>query len=109
MVIVWNLTGARLSGLYHEKNWRAPPANLPPMNDAMFLCPLSPHQPAAMNSNAQFLLKVLLASTAVSVLLKYGGPTLSIPATPASALIGVFLLPAIVAAALCWRSAAAPG
>lgn len=62
-----------------------------------------------MNSNAQFVLKVLLASTAVSVLLKYGGPTLSIPATPASALIGVFLLPAIVAAALCWRAAAAQG
>ncbi len=67
------------------------------------------HKAGAMNSNASFVLKVLVASTAVSVLLKYGGPTLSIPATPASALIGVFLLPVIVATALWWRAAAAQG
>lgn len=109
MVIVWNLTGERLSGLYPMKNWCAPAALLPPMHDPMLLCLLSRHQPGAMNSNARFLLKVLIASTAVSVLLKYGGPTLSIPPTSASALIGVFLLPVFVAAALCWRAAAAQG
>jgi hypothetical protein len=91
------------------KNWHVPETLLRPIGDAMLLCLLSRHQPGVMNSNAQFVLKVLIASTAVSVLLKYGGPTLSIPPTSASALIGVFLLPVLLAAALCWRAAAAQG
>ena len=57
-----------------------------------------------MNHPAGFILKVLLISAGLSLLLKYGGPLLSIPATTRNALIAVVVPPALVAIALGWRS-----
>lgn len=57
-----------------------------------------------MATQAGFILKVLILSAAISVLIKYGGPTLDIAATPAKALVAVFLPTLIVAIALLWRT-----
>jgi hypothetical protein len=45
-----------------------------------------------------FIFKVLLISAGLSILIKYGGPILSIPATPTNALLLV-LVPTLL-----WRS-----
>lgn len=57
-----------------------------------------------MNSNTVFILKILIISLAVSIAIKYGGPTLSIPATNVSAVIGVFFPTIVIAIALLWRA-----
>ncbi|WP_013321198.1 hypothetical protein [Gloeothece verrucosa] len=56
------------------------------------------------NAQIGFILKVLLLSTGLSILIKYGGPLVQIPATPINALIGISLLPLIMLIALWWRS-----
>jgi hypothetical protein len=53
---------------------------------------------------AGFILKVLVISTGLSILIKYGGPSLSIAATPANALTLVFVPTLIVANGLLWRT-----
>lgn len=57
-----------------------------------------------MNSNTGFILKILIISFAVSVAIKYGGPTLSIPATNVSAVIGVFSPTLVIVIALLGRA-----
>ena len=57
-----------------------------------------------MDSQGIFLLKVLLASAAISTSIVYGGPRLAIPATNAIALIAVFLPAVILASILTWRA-----
>ncbi|HEY9876746.1 MAG TPA: hypothetical protein V6D12_25200 [Candidatus Obscuribacterales bacterium] len=52
----------------------------------------------------QFILKVLLISGGLSVLIKYAGPILYIPATSINALIAVFVPTLILAIALLWRA-----
>lgn len=64
---------------------------------------------ALMNSSerlkqAEFILKVLVISTGLSILIKYGGPILSIPATPNNALTLVFVPTLMVALALWLRT-----
>jgi len=57
-----------------------------------------------MASPISFILKVLLFSTVISILIKYGGASLNLPATSGTA-IGLVLLPTIVMAiALSWRA-----
>ncbi|MBN3877141.1 MULTISPECIES: hypothetical protein [unclassified Nostoc] len=56
-----------------------------------------------MENQLGLILKLLLLSALLSVLIKYAGPSLSIPATATNALIIVFLPIAIVAIALLWR------
>ncbi len=55
-----------------------------------------------MDNKPAFILKVLILSTLISLLIKYGGPSLSVPATATSALIAV-LLPSAVMGLLLWR------
>jgi hypothetical protein len=57
-----------------------------------------------MASPISFVLKVLLLSTVISILIKYGGGSLNLPATSGTA-IGLVLSPTIVMAiALSWRA-----
>ena len=56
-----------------------------------------------MNSTFGFILKVLLASTALSLVIKYGGPLLAVPATSTSALISVLLPTAVLAMIFAWQ------
>jgi len=51
-----------------------------------------------------FILKVLLISAGLSILIKYGGPILSIPATPTNALLLVLVPTLLVAIALWLRT-----
>lgn len=51
-----------------------------------------------------FILKVLLISAGLSILIKYGGPILSIPATPTNALLMVLVPTLLVAIALWLRT-----
>jgi len=53
---------------------------------------------------ARFILKVLIISTGLSALIKYGGPTAAIVATPTNVLAIVFVPALIVAIALLWRT-----
>jgi len=53
---------------------------------------------------AGFIFKVLVISAGLSILIKYGGPNLSIPATPTNALTLVFVPTLIVAIMLLGRS-----
>ncbi|MFE1745949.1 hypothetical protein [Coleofasciculus sp. H7-2] len=55
-----------------------------------------------MTTQAGFILKVLVISAALSILIKYGGPYLSIPATPALVLMVVFL-PTLIMAVSFWQ------
>ena len=50
-----------------------------------------------------FIVKVLAISAAIAILIKFGGPSLVIPATPAIALTIVLLPTVIMAIALGWR------
>lgn len=56
-----------------------------------------------MENQLGFVLKLLLLSALLSVLIKYAGPSLSIPATATNALIIVLLPIVIIAIALLWR------
>lgn len=57
-----------------------------------------------MASPISFVLKVLLLSTVISILIKYGGASLNLPGTSETAL-GLVLLPTVVMAiALGWRA-----
>lgn len=56
-----------------------------------------------MENQLGFVLKLLLLSALLSVLIKYAGPSLSVPATATNALIIIFLPVVIMAIALLWR------
>ncbi|MEH2289656.1 hypothetical protein [Nostoc sp.] len=56
-----------------------------------------------MENQLGLILKLLLLSALLSVLIKYAGPSLLIPATASNALIIVLLPIALVAIALLWR------
>ncbi|MCP6760590.1 MAG: hypothetical protein NHB32_18015 [Fischerella sp. CENA71] len=59
-----------------------------------------------MKNQLGFLLKVFLLSAVISLLIKYAGPFLFIPATSINALIIVLLPTVMMAIALLWRSQA---
>ena len=56
-----------------------------------------------MSNQTAFLLKVLILSGGLSLLIKYGGPYLSIPSTTINALITVLMPPIVVGILLWWR------
>ncbi|BAZ66474.1 MAG: hypothetical protein KME28_21825 [Pelatocladus maniniholoensis HA4357-MV3] len=56
-----------------------------------------------MKNQLGFVLKVFLLSAVISLLIKYAGPFLFIPATSINALIIVLLPTVIMAIALLWR------
>ncbi|MFB2772900.1 hypothetical protein ACE1AT_27055 [Pelatocladus sp. BLCC-F211] len=56
-----------------------------------------------MKNQLGFLLKVFLLSAVISLLIKYAGPFLFIPATSINALIIVLLPTVMMAIALLWR------
>ncbi|MEH1971509.1 MULTISPECIES: hypothetical protein [unclassified Nostoc] len=56
-----------------------------------------------MENQLGFVLKLLLLSALLSLLIKYVGPSLSIPATATNALIIILLPIVIIAIALLWR------
>ncbi|MEH2136399.1 hypothetical protein [Nostoc sp.] len=56
-----------------------------------------------MENQLGLVLKLLLLSALLSVLIKYAGPNLSIPATATNALTIILLPIAIIAIALLWR------
>ena len=57
-----------------------------------------------MNPNISPIVKVFTFSAALSLAIKYAGPSLSIPSTDFNALIAVFSPSLIVAAILGWRA-----
>jgi hypothetical protein len=57
-----------------------------------------------MGTQANFLLKVFILSAGVSVLIKYGGPSLPVAPTAVNALIAVLTPSLILAIALPWRA-----
>jgi len=57
-----------------------------------------------LKNQSGFILEVLLLSAVLSFLIKYGSPTLSIPATPAIVLEIVFMPTLVMAIVLFWRS-----
>ncbi|MEG4962829.1 hypothetical protein QUA78_19310 [Microcoleus sp. K4-B3] len=57
-----------------------------------------------MNTNISPILKVFTLSAALSLAIKYAGPSLSIPSTDLNALIAVFTPSIILAAILGWRA-----
>lgn len=57
-----------------------------------------------MNSEIIFIIKVLILSTALSVLIKYGGQMIAIAPTQIDVLLGVFLPTVIMAILLGWRT-----
>lgn len=56
-----------------------------------------------MNHTANLILKVAIASAVLSVMVKYGGPFLTIAPTAVNALIAVLLPTLITGAVLLWR------
>lgn len=56
-----------------------------------------------MSNQANFILKVFILSLGVSVLIKYGGPSLPVGATSVNALIAVLTPSLILAIAFLWR------
>ncbi|MEH1796276.1 MULTISPECIES: hypothetical protein [unclassified Nostoc] len=56
-----------------------------------------------MENQLGLVLKLLLLSALLSLLIKYAGPNLSIPATATNALTIILLPIAIIAIALLWR------
>jgi hypothetical protein len=56
-----------------------------------------------MENQLSFVLKVFLLSAVISLLIKYVGPFLFIPATSVNALMIVLLPTVIMAIALLWR------
>ncbi|TAE41820.1 MAG: hypothetical protein EAZ90_17515 [Oscillatoriales cyanobacterium] len=61
-----------------------------------------------MNTNISPILKVFTLSAAISLAIKYAGPSLSIPSTDINALIAVLSPSLIVAAILGWRASQQP-
>lgn len=57
-----------------------------------------------MDTQTNFLLKVLILSAAISALIKYAGPSLPVAATSLNALIASVTPTIILAIALVWRS-----
>lgn len=57
-----------------------------------------------MNTNISPIAKVFTLSAAISLAIKYAGPSLSIPSTDINALIAVLSPSLIVAAILGWRA-----
>ncbi|MEB3281550.1 MAG: hypothetical protein VKK42_21770 [Lyngbya sp.] len=57
-----------------------------------------------MDNKLGFILKVLLLSAAVSVLIKYVGPSVSIPLSVTNTLIAVFFPTIAIALILTWRA-----
>lgn len=57
-----------------------------------------------MGTQTNFILKVLVLSAGVSVLIRYGGPSLGIAATSVNALIAVLTPMVVLAIALLWRA-----
>ncbi|MDJ0901126.1 MAG: hypothetical protein QNJ55_20185 [Xenococcus sp. MO_188.B8] len=57
-----------------------------------------------MNDTIAFVVKILIFSTLLSVLIKYGGQLLSINPTVAIVIMAILLPTIIVAVALGWRS-----
>ncbi|MEO8893817.1 MAG: hypothetical protein ABI417_20210 [Coleofasciculaceae cyanobacterium] len=57
-----------------------------------------------MNTNISPILKVFCFSAALSLAIKYAGPSLSIPSTDLNALIAVVCPSIILAAILGWRA-----
>ncbi|MGD1712458.1 hypothetical protein [Dapis sp. BLCC M172] len=56
-----------------------------------------------MNNKIIFILKVLILSAGLSLLIKYGGPYLSISSTAINALIAVLMPPIFIGILLGWR------
>ncbi len=56
-----------------------------------------------MNNKIIFIIKVLILSAGLSLLIKYGGPYLSIPSTAINALIAVLIPPIVVGILLGWQ------
>lgn len=56
-----------------------------------------------MESKFIFTLSVLLLSTAISLIIKYGGEKIAIPPTTTNALLGILGLPLVVGIALWFR------
>ncbi|OZH52238.1 hypothetical protein AFK68_25700 [Hydrocoleum sp. CS-953] len=56
-----------------------------------------------MNNKIIFIIKVLILSAGVSLLIKYGGPYLSVPSTDINALIAVLMPPIFIGILLGWR------
>ncbi|MCL2929940.1 MAG: hypothetical protein O4861_14105 [Trichodesmium sp. St16_bin4-tuft] len=56
-----------------------------------------------MNNQTGFILKILILSGGLSLVIKYGGPYLSIPSTAINALIPVLMFPIVVGILLGWR------
>jgi len=56
-----------------------------------------------MNTQAGFILKILLLSTVISIVIKYGGQLIPLKATTSLALITVFLPSLIIALILGWQ------
>jgi hypothetical protein len=56
-----------------------------------------------MNTQAGFILKILLLSTVISIVIKYGGQLIPLKATTNLALITVFLPSLIIALILGWQ------
>ncbi len=57
-----------------------------------------------MGTQVNFILKVFLLSLGVSVLIKYGGPSLPVDGTSLNALIAVVTPSLILAIAFLWRA-----
>jgi len=57
-----------------------------------------------MNTQVNFIVKVLVLSAGISVLLKYGGPLVPVAGTSANALIAVLTPSIVLAIALWWRA-----
>ncbi|PSO54778.1 MAG: hypothetical protein BRC34_06215 [Cyanobacteria bacterium QH_1_48_107] len=56
-----------------------------------------------MNIQLGFILEVLIFSAGLSILIKYGGPSLSIPPSFLNALIAISLPPLMLLCILLWR------
>lgn len=57
-----------------------------------------------MDNQVNFIFKVLIFSAGISLLIKYGGPSLPIAATSVNALMAVLMPSVILAIALWWRA-----
>ncbi|MEM9272659.1 MAG: hypothetical protein AAGA80_06805 [Cyanobacteria bacterium P01_F01_bin.143] len=59
-----------------------------------------------MNDTVTFFGKILILSTTLSVLIKYGGRLLSVSPTVTIAIVAILLPSIIIAIALAWRTKA---
>jgi hypothetical protein len=57
-----------------------------------------------MSTQANFILKVLIFSGGISTLIKYGGSSLPVEATPVNALIAIVTPTFVLAITLLWRA-----